>query len=76
MSGETRPVLYITYAFDDPDEASVLDVSGSLKEARMWMYGQIGFVYRCRRQADGSYSDLEFVEKLEPLAIGAMWEGE
>lgn len=59
---ETRPVLFITYSYDDPDEADILDVSGSLKQARKWMRGRRGFVYRVERLPDGSYGDEQFIE--------------
>ena len=59
---ETRPVLFITYAYDDPDDAPVLDVSGSLREMRREMRGRSGFCYRVERQPDGSYANETFVE--------------
>lgn len=61
---ETRPVLFITYAYDDPDDAPVLDVSGTLKETKRQMRGHSGFVYQLERQADGSYGNAQFVEAL------------
>lgn len=64
MSEELRPVLFITYAYDDPDEAPVEDVSGSLKAARRWMKDRHGFVYRVERQPDGTYGNEQFVEQL------------
>ncbi len=59
---ETRPLLFITYAYDDPDEAPVEDVSGSLKATRRWMKGRSGYVYRVERLRDGSYGNETFVE--------------
>jgi hypothetical protein len=59
---ETRPVLFITYSHDDPDEANVLDVSGSLEETREWMRGRSGYVYRVERLPDGSYGNDQFIE--------------
>lgn len=57
---ETRPVLFITYSYDDPNEASVLDVSGSVQEARR--FAKRGITYRVERQSDGSYGNEQFVE--------------
>lgn len=60
---ETRPVLYLTYAYDDPDRAPVLDVSESLREAREM--GNAGKpCYRVERMADGSYAHEQFEEWL------------
>jgi hypothetical protein len=61
---ETRPVLFVTYAYNDPDSAPVEDVSGSLKETRYWMRGRSGFVYRVERQADGTYGQETFVKAI------------
>lgn len=61
MAGEKRPVLFITYSYDDPDEASVLDISGAYDDAlanaidRGWSGGPPIFVYRLERLQDGSY---------------------
>lgn len=62
---ETRPILYITYAHDGLD-APVLDVSGSLKEARRNIKAGAwdGFCFRVTRLADGSYGDDEFIERI------------
>jgi hypothetical protein len=61
---ETRPVLFLTYSYDDPDEASVLDVSGSLEAARR--EGNTGCpCYRTERQPNGGYSIPQFVEFLK-----------
>ena len=62
---ETRSVLYITYAYDDPDEAPVLDVSGTLRAMRHWMRGRSGVCYRVERLADGSYGNEQFVEAVQ-----------
>ena len=63
---DMRPVLYVTYSYDDPAEASMVDVSGSLKqatrEARARGYG--GYVYRLERQPDGTYGNESFVMEL------------
>lgn len=64
MEPQTRPVLFITFAYDDPDEASVLDVSDSLAETRHHMRGRSGYVYRIERQPDGSYGNEHFMEFL------------
>jgi hypothetical protein len=57
-------VLFITYAYDDPDHAPVEDVSGSLKKARYWMRGRSGYVYRVERLPDGSYGNEQFIEAI------------
>jgi len=59
---EQRPVLFLTYARNDPDNAPVIDVSGTIVEARHQMRGRSGFTYRVERLADGSYGHEEFVE--------------
>jgi hypothetical protein len=60
---ENRPVLYITYADDRPDDAAVLDVSGSIEEARR--QDNAGRpCYRVHRIGDGEYGKEEFVEWL------------
>lgn len=57
------PVLYITYALDEPDTSVVLDVSYTLAAARRaartsaWS----GYCYRSERRPDGSFSRPEFV---------------
>lgn len=61
---ETRPVLFITFSYDDPDEASLLDVSETLAATRRWMKGRFGYVYRVERQPDGSYGNAQFVETI------------
>jgi hypothetical protein len=61
---ETRPVLFITYAYNDPDDAPVEDVSGTLDETRYWMTGRSGFVYRLERLPDGEYGNEMFVEAI------------
>lgn len=60
---ETRPVLYITYAHDGLD-APVLDVSGSLDEARRHVKvgAWNGYCVRVTRRPDGAYGDDEFIE--------------
>lgn len=58
---ETRPVLFITYSYDDPGEASVLDVSPTLAAARRWMRGRSGYCYRVERLTDGRYGNETFV---------------
>lgn len=60
---ESRPVLFITYAYDDPDEAPVIDVSGTLEEARREanQRGYGCFIYRVERQPNGTYSNEQFV---------------
>lgn len=70
---ETRPVLFITYAYDDTQNAPVLDVSGSLKAARRWMRGQgQGFCYRVERlgppddEGTYTYGNETFVEVINP----------
>src|SRR3990167_7403263 len=60
---ETRPVIWITYAYDDPNEAPVQDVSGSLSRARFWMKDRSGFVYRVERLPDGRYGNEQFIEE-------------
>lgn len=65
----TDPVLFITYAWDDPDEANVLDVSPTLKQAREWMRGRgEGYCYRVERLPDGAYGNESFVEIINPVA--------
>lgn len=59
---ETREILFITYAYDDPHDAPVLDVSGSIEEARRNVRGRGGFCWRARRQEDGTYIDEAFIE--------------
>lgn len=61
---ENRPELFITYAWNEPDEAWVLDVSGSLEETRRSMRGRAGFVYRFERTGDGLYDHAQFIEEL------------
>lgn len=62
---ERRPVLFLTYSYDDPDEASVLDVSGSLHQARRES-SQNGWtgcpIYRLERHPDGTYGNGERVD--------------
>lgn len=65
-AGEDRPVLFITYAYDDPAEAPVEDVSGSLAATRRWMKGRSGYVYRLERQPDGTYGNEQFIEIIGP----------
>ncbi len=64
MAKDTRPVLFITYAYDDPDEAPVEDVSGSLESTRRWMKARSGFVYRVERLPDGTYGNDQFIEAI------------
>lgn len=60
---ETRPVMFITYAYDDPDEAPVIDSSGTLEEARRnRREAGYGFTYRVTKIRDGEYGDEHFVE--------------
>lgn len=51
------PVQFITYAYDDPDEAPVLDVSPTLKRMRHFMEGRSGFVYRVERLPEAEWRD-------------------
>lgn len=60
MTDETRPVLFVTYSYDDPDNASGLDVSGSIKASRR--FADRGVTYRCERLPDGSYGKETFIE--------------
>ena len=59
---------FITYAYDDPDEAPVLDVSRSIEEARQQDHAG-GFLYRVERLPESEwasttpeYGNDEFVE--------------
>jgi len=64
---ETRPILYLTYAHDGLD-APVLDVSGSLEEARRNVRAGAwkGYCWRVVRDPDGSYRDDALVEVIKP----------
>ena len=57
---ETRPVLFLTYSHDDPDEASCLDVSGSYRQA-VAMANECGWegapIYRLERLPGGDYGN-------------------
>lgn len=68
---EKRETLFITYAYDDPD-APVLDISGSLAEARhaIRSHAWEGYCYRVRRQDDGTYGDETFIQVLSPVLAG------
>ena len=63
MLRDTRPVIYVTFAYDDPDTAPVLDVSGSIREARQQGNGG-AYCYRLVRQDDGTYQADYLVEVL------------
>jgi hypothetical protein len=64
MGAERRPVIYVTFAYDDPDHAPVLDVSGSIEEART--QGNSGaYCYRLIRVAAGTY-DVEYLVEVLP----------
>ena len=60
MTKERRAVLFMTYSYDDPDEASCLDVSGTYRDA-VAMAKECGWegapIYRVERQPDGSYGN-------------------
>lgn len=60
-----EPVLFLTFAYDDPDEAPVLDVSESLKAARRWMRGRSGYCYRVELLPDGSYGNDQFIAEFK-----------
>lgn len=64
MRRGTEPVVFITYAWDEPGAARIEDVSPSLERARYWMEGRCGFVYRCERLKDGTYGNETFVEAI------------
>lgn len=68
MGTETRPVMFITYAYNDPDEAPVLDSSGTIEEARKYCEGRSGFTYRYELQSAGIYGNEQFIEeqKVQP----------
>ena len=51
------PVQFITYAYNDPDEAPALDVSPTLTQTRRWMTGRSGFVYRVERLPEAEWTD-------------------
>lgn len=53
--------LYVTFAYDDPDNAPVEDSSPTLAEARKWMQGRSGYCYRFERLPDGAYGNETFV---------------
>lgn len=50
-------VQFITYAYDDPDDAPVLDVSPTLEATRRWMDGRSGFVYRVERLPESEWTN-------------------
>lgn len=63
----TDAELFITYAYDDPDTAPVLDVSRSLKQARKeaaWRSSGPAFIYRVERLREGEYGNETFVESI------------
>ena len=65
---ELAPALFMTYAYDDTDEAPVLDVSLSLEDACRWMEGRgDGFVYRVERLPDGDYGNEQFINTISHL---------
>lgn len=57
---EHRAVLFLTYSYDDPDDAPCLDVSGTYGDA-IAMAQECGWegapIYRVERQADGTYGN-------------------
>lgn len=62
---ETRPELYITFTNDDEtDDGVVLDVAGSIEEARSNISAikRCGFCYRVVRDTDGRYGNTTFIE--------------
>lgn len=66
---ETRHELFISYLWDDPDEAFVSDVSGSLAEARMnaRSHRTQVYIYRLERLPDGAYGNESFIETAPAL---------
>lgn len=48
-------VQFITYAYDDPDDAPVLDVSRTVADARR--HGSGGFMYRVERLPETTWAD-------------------
>jgi len=64
LGTERRPVIYVTFAYDDPDHAPVLDVAGSMEEARA--QGNTGaYCYKLTRVAAGVY-DLDYLVEVLP----------
>jgi hypothetical protein len=57
MNNQNPKVRYITYAYDDPENAPVLDVSCSMAHVRYWMEGRSGFVYRVELLPESEWSD-------------------
>jgi len=65
------PIQFLTFAYDDTDEAPVLDVSDTLREARRQGNGG-AFVYRLERLPEDqwsnpnqpAYGNEQFVEQL------------
>ena len=57
-------MIYATFGYDDPDHAPVLDVAGSIEEART--QGNSGaYCYRLIRVADRTY-DVDYLVEVLP----------